>query len=339
MTDPARTPGSAPESVPEFADVRAAAERLRGVVHRTPVVTCRTLDEMAGRSLFFKCEHLQYVGAFKFRGASNAVALLPGDAAARGVATHSSGNHAQALALAARNRGVPAHIVMPTNAPAVKRDAVAGYGAVIHPCEPTLAAREETAARVVAETGATFVHPYDDARVIAGQGTAALELLEDVPDLDAVVAPVGGGGLMSGTCLAVRALRPKALLFGAEPAGADDAARSLAAGRRIPQTAPDTVADGLRTGLSDLTFSILRGHLETIVTVDDAAILRALRLAWERAKLFVEPSAAVPLAAVLSDGFRALPGLARVGIILSGGNVDLDVLLPLLAHGGNPSRD
>lgn len=319
---------------PTFDDVRAAAERLRGVVHRTPVATCRALDELAGRELFFKCEHLQRVGAFKFRGASNAVALLSDAEAARGVVTHSSGNHAQALALAARRRGIPAHIVMPTGAPAVKRAAVAGYGAVIHECAPTLAAREQTAARVVAETGGVFVHPYNDPRIIAGQGTAALELLEVVPDLDAVFAPVGGGGLMSGTCLAVRARRPATLLFGAEPLGADDAARSLAAGRLLPQTAPHTVADGLRTSLGELTWPILRDHLAGIVTVDDDAILRALRLAWERAKLLIEPSSAVPLAAVLSEGFKARPGIRRVGIILSGGNVDFEALLPVLISGG-----
>jgi threonine dehydratase/serine racemase len=303
--------------------IRAAAARLEGVVHRTPVATCRTLDVIADRRLFFKCEHLQKAGAFKFRGASNAVMLLPDDAAARGVVTHSSGNHAQALALAARQRGVAAHIVMPRDAPPIKRDAVAGYGARIIECEPTLAARESTAAEVQAETGATFIHPYNQADVIAGQGTVALELLEQIADLDAIIAPVGGGGLISGVCLAARALRPELRLFGAEPAGADDAARSFTAGRLIPQTAPDTIADGLRTSLGDLTWPILRDHVESIMTVSDDAIREALGLAWSRAKLLIEPSAATPLAAVLSDEFRALEGMPRVGIVLSGGNFDL----------------
>ena len=312
-------------------DVREAAERLAGVAHRTPVLTCATLDRLAGRRLYFKCENLQRMGAFKFRGAWNSLAALDPTDAARGVVTHSSGNHAQALALAARLRGVPAHIVMPTSAPPVKRAAVAGYGAVIHDCEPTLAAREATAERVLAETGGVFIHPYNHPPIIAGQGTACLELLEEVPDLDAVIAPVGGGGLMSGTCIAARAHSPTIRLFGAEPAGADDAARSLAAGELIPQTGPDTIADGLLTSLGSLTWPILRDHLEAIDAVDDAAILDALRLAWERAKLLIEPSSAVPLAVVLAERFRALEGIGSVGIILSGGNADIVRIGRLLA--------
>ncbi len=304
-------------------DIEEAAARLKGVAHRTPVMTSRLLDELAGRELYFKCEHLQRAGAFKFRGAWNSVAQLSDDEAARGVATHSSGNHAQALALAARLRGIPAHIVMPRTAPAVKRAAVAGYGAHIIECEPTLAARETTARRVVAETGAFFVHPYDHPPTIAGQGTAALDLLEDVPDLDAVVAPVGGGGLMSGTCLAARGLRPDIRLFGAEPAGADDAKRSLVAGERIPQTGPDTIADGLLTSLGELTWPVLRDHLEDIVTVTDEEIVRAMRLVWSRMKQLVEPSGAVSVAAVLTDGFGNLQGLSKVGVVISGGNVDI----------------
>ena len=303
-------------------DIRAAAARLHGVAHRTPVMSSRLIDEIAGRRLFFKCEHLQRVGAFKFRGAWNAVSQLDDAIAARGVVTHSSGNHAQALALAAALRGIPAHIVMPRTAPAVKREAVAGYGARIVACEPTLAARETAAAEVLAETGGTLIHPFDYAPTIAGQGTAALELLEDVSDLDAVIAPVGGGGLMAGTCLCVRGLSPRIRLFGAEPAGADDAARSLAAGERIPQTGPDTIADGLLAGLGDLTWPVLRDHLEEILTVDDDEIRAALRLFWSRTKQLIEPSAAVPVAAVLGDRFRSLDGLGRVGVILSGGNVD-----------------
>ena len=309
-----------------IAEVRGAARRIAGAAHRTPVATCATLDRLAGRSLYFKCEHLQKVGAFKFRGATNAVALFGEERAARGVVTHSSGNHAQALALAARRRGVPAHIVMPTSAPAVKRAAVEGYGARVIPCAPTLQAREDTTARVLTETGGSLVHPYDDPHVIAGQGTAALELLEDVPGLDAILAPVGGGGLMAGTCVATRGAAPGVRLWGSEPAGADDAARSLAAGRLIPQTAPNTVADGLLTSLGERTWPILRDHLEGILTATDEAIIHAMRLLWERAKLLVEPSAAVPLAALLSGGLAGHPEIRRVGIILSGGNVQVDRL-------------
>ena len=306
-------------------DIRAAARRLEGAAHRTPVATCRTLDETAGRRLFLKCEHFQRVGAFKFRGAFNALARRAEDGEATpAVVTHSSGNHAQALALAARMRGIPAHIVMPSNASAPKRRAVEGYGATVISCEPTLPAREETAARVLEETGGVMIPPYDHPDIIAGQGTAALELLEQVPDLDAVIAPVGGGGLASGTCIAVRALRPEARVFAAEPLGADDAARSFRSGAWVPQTDPRTVADGLLTSLGELTWPILRDHLEDVLTVEEDAIVSAMRLAWERAKLMIEPSAAVPLAAALALGDR--PGLERVGVILSGGNVDLDRL-------------
>ncbi len=307
-------------------DIRDAARRLAGVAHRTPVVTCAALDRPAGRSLFLKCENFQKVGAFKFRGAWNAVKKLPDAVAARGVVTHSSGNHAQALALAARLRGIPAHIVMPRTAPAVKRRAVEGYGARVIECEPTLPAREETAAAVLAETGGTLIHPYNHPDVIAGQGTAALELLEEVPGLDAVIAPVGGGGLLAGTALAARGLAPAVRVFAAEPAGADDAARSKAEGRLLPQTGPRTVADGLLTSLGELTWPVLRDLVERVVTVSDAEVVAAMRLVWERAKLVIEPSAAVPVAAVLGDEFRRVEGLRRVGVLLSGGNVDLDRL-------------
>jgi len=310
--------------VPALSDVLAAAERLDGDVRRTPVLTCSSLDDIVGMRLFFKCENFQTVGAFKFRGATNAVRLLSEDDAGRGVVTHSSGNHAQALALAARRRGIPAWIVMPSGAPAIKRAAVEGYGATVVACEPTLEAREAGAARVGAETGATFVHPYDDARVIAGQGTAALELLDDVLGLDAVIAPVGGGGLMSGTCVTVHGLNPGVRLYGAEPERADDARRSLDAGRRIPVGKADTMADGLRTSLSDLTFGILQTHLDGLPTVSEDEIASAMRHVWERMKIVIEPSSAVALAACA----RLHPELAgkRVGIILSGGNVDLDHL-------------
>ncbi len=305
-----------------FDDVLIAHERIAGRVHRTPVLTCGTLNELSGRSLFFKCENMQRVGAFKFRGATNAVLSLEDAIASRGVCTHSSGNHAQALALAARQRGIPAWIVMPTSAPEVKRRAVEGYGATIVPCEPTLEARETTCDGVINDTGATLVHPYDDPRVIAGQGTAARELIEEVGELDVIMAPVGGGGLMSGSCITTRAMLPDATLVGAEPTGADDAARSLAAGELVPQTGPDTICDGLLTSLGDLTWPILRDHLQQIITVDDSEVIDAMRLAWERMKIIIEPSSATALAAVLSGGFSSIVG-ERVGIIFTGGNVDL----------------
>ena len=312
-----------------------AAERIAGVAHVTPVATCATLDSLAGRALFFKSEHLQKVGAFKFRGAINALRALHTATAARGVVTHSSGNHAQALALAARLSEVPAHIVMPSNANPVKRAAVEGYGARVISCEPTLEARETTAAAVLEETGGTLIPPYDDPLIIAGQGTAALELLAAIPALDALVAPVGGGGLLAGTCIAARGRRDGAkpareqrpLVFAAEPSGADDCARSVAAGKLIPQTDPHTIADGLLTSLGQHTWPILRDHVEQVLVVDDEQIVEAMRLLWQCAKLLVEPSAAVPLAAILAHRarFDALD-LTRVGVILSGGNVDLDHL-------------
>lgn len=309
--------------LPTFDDVRAAAQRIKGLAHRTPVMTCATIDRLAGRRLFFKCEQWQKVGAFKFRGACNAVRLLRSDEAQRGVITHSSGNHAQALALAARLHDIAATIVMPSNAPAVKREAVEAYGARVVLCEPTLEARETTVARLQAESGAVLIPPYNHPHVIAGQGTVALELVEDVPDLDAIVAPVGGGGLVSGICLAAKGIKPALRVFAAEPLGADDAARSKAAGRLIPQTAPRTIADGLLTSLGDLTWPFIRDQVEQVVTVSEDEIRAAWRLLAERAKLLVEPSAAVALAATLSAAFRGLNGVARVGVVLSGGNVQL----------------
>jgi threonine dehydratase len=316
--------------LPTYADVEAAAARIAPFVHRTPVVTSTSLDRAAGATLFFKCENLQRVGAFKMRGASNAVWSLGEEEARRGVLTHSSGNHGAALARAATQRGIRSWVVMPASAPASKRRAVEGFGATVVTCAPTLQAREETAARLLAETGAVMVHPYDDARVIAGQGTAARELLEDVPDLDLVVAPIGGGGLLAGTALAAAALQPRAAVWGAEPTGADDAQRSLAAGHIVAVASPRTVADGLRATIGELPFAVLAAHRVRIATVDDAATLAAMRLFWERAKLIVEPSAAVPIAAVLSP---AIPAEGkRVGVILSGGNLDLPD--PLLASAG-----
>jgi len=310
---------------PDLPAIRRAQERIAAFAHRTPILTSRHLDERTGARLHLKCENFQRVGAFKFRGATNAVRSLAPEEAARGVLTHSSGNHAQALALAARQREIPCWVVMPKGAPRVKRAAVIGYGATVVECESTLAAREETARRVGEETGATFIHPYDDERVVAGAGTAALELLEHAPEpLDVVIAPVGGGGLASGTAIAAHGVDPRIRVLGAEPAGADDAWRSLREGRRLPQEDPRTVCDGLRTALSDLTFSILREHLEEIVRVPDEATIEAMRLVWERVKIVIEPSSAIVIAAAFAVRER-LRG-RRVGLILSGGNVDLDHL-------------
>ena len=307
-------------------DVREAARRIASWAQVTPVMTCGTLNRRAGKTLFFKCEQWQKVGAFKFRGACNAVRKLTPEAAAKGVVTHSSGNHAQALALAARMRGIPAHVVMPRNAPQVKRNAVAEYGARIVLCEPTLPARETTTAQVQKETGATLIPPYNHPDVIAGQGTIALELAEQAPLLEAIIAPIGGGGLISGLTIAAQALNPKIRVFAAEPLGADDAARSKTAGKLIPQTAPKTVADGLLTSLGDLTWPVVRDLVERVITVSEEQIIEAMRLVWERAKLLIEPSAAVAVAAVLSGEFQALTDIHHVGIVLSGGNVDLERL-------------
>jgi len=309
----------------DLAAIEEARERIRDHVHLTPVITCQALDDISGRQLFFKCENLQKVGAFKFRGATNAVLTLTDEQAAHGVVTHSSGNHAQAVALAAQTRGIAAHIVMPSNAPSIKRAAVEGYGARVISCEPTLEARESTAREVIARTGASFIHPYNDARVIAGQGTTALELLEQVPGLDAIITPVGGGGLVSGVSIVCRSLAPGIKVLAAEPAGADDAARSMEAGELIPQRAPSTIADGLLTSLGDLTWPIIRDHVERIVRVDDQAIIAAMKIFWQRAKLVIEPSAATALAPLLDDSLADLDA-DRVGVILSGGNVDLEKL-------------
>lgn len=307
-----------------LADIRRAAPRIAPLIHRTPVLTSERIDQIAGCRIFFKCENFQKAGAFKMRGAANAVLSLSEAERQRGVATHSSGNHGQALARAAQVVGCPAYIVMPTTAPAVKQRAVAGYGAEITFCEPTLAARETTLAEVVARTGATFVHPYNDERVIAGQGTAALELIEEIGPLDTVMTPVGGGGLLSGTALTTHGLLPAAQVVAGEPAGADDAYRSLRAGRIIPSEAPRTLADGLLTSLGDKTFPIIQEHVLRIITVSEAEIVTAMRLVWERMKIVIEPSCAVPLAALLKEkeSFAA----QRVGIILTGGNVDLEKL-------------
>jgi len=310
--------------VPEFEDIKQAHKRIKPFIHHTPVMTSKLINEITGGFLFFKCENLQKVGAFKYRGATNAVLSLSDEQAARGVATHSSGNHAAALALAARSRGIKAYIVMPENAPEVKKIAVQGYGAEITFCEPTLAAREQTLEKVVARTGAAFIHPYNNFNVVCGQGTAALELIEDIGIPDIMLAPIGGGGLMSGTALTTRALAPDCSIYGTEPAGADDAFRSFKAGHIIPSDKPKTIADGLLTSLSTLTFSVIKNNLDDIVTVTEEEIVIAMRLIWERMKIIVEPSSAVPLAAVIAKKIDV--NGKKTGIILSGGNVELNKL-------------
>jgi threonine dehydratase len=308
----------------DLSSIRDAQERIRQGVHLTPVLRSSALDQMASRELFFKCENFQKVGAFKMRGALNAILSLPPEVRKKGVVTHSSGNFAQAVALSAREAGIEARIVMPNNAPRVKVDAVRGYGGKVVFCEPTLVARESTAALEVEDSGGTLLHPFDQDEVIAGQGTVGLELVDQIPNLDAVVVPVGGGGLISGIALALSEINPSIRIFGAEPAGADDAARSKAAGRWILQEAPNTVADGLLTSLGERTWPVIRDKVESISVVDDDAILASMRLIWERMKIVVEPSAAIALAAVLQEPLFVEPGIQRVAVVLSGGNVDLD---------------
>ncbi|MGE0929399.1 pyridoxal-phosphate dependent enzyme [Peijinzhouia sedimentorum] len=305
-------------------DIQEAHARIAPMIHKTPVLTSDSLNKIAGCEVFFKCENFQKVGAFKMRGAANAVSLLSDDEASKGVATHSSGNHAAALAKAAQTRGIKAYIVMPRTAPTIKKKAVAGYGAEIVECEPTLQARESTLADIVAKTGATFVPPYNDYAVITGQATCALELLQQVPNLDIAMAPVGGGGLLAGTALSVHYISPNTRIIAGEPAGADDAFRSLEAGKIIPIENPKTIADGLLTSLGDKTFPIIQKYVEQIIRVEDAEIIAAMRMIWERMKIIIEPSCAVPFAAVLKepDTFKN----KRVGIILTGGNVDLEKL-------------
>jgi threonine dehydratase len=309
---------------PTLHDIREAAKRIKPYAHRTPVLTNESLNGQVGSQVFLKCENLQKVGAFKFRGACNAVYSLSDEEAMRGVCTHSSGNHAAALALAARMRGIPAYIVMPNNAPSVKKNAVAGYGGLITFCEPTLEARESTLDRIRLDTGANVVHPYNDERVIAGQGTAALELLEDYPDLDVIIAPVGGGGLLSGTSIAATEIKKGIRVIAGEPEMADDAFRSMKSGEIIPSKNPKTIADGLLTSLGSLTFPIIQNRVEQIVTVSEAGIIASMKFIWERAKIIIEPSSAVAIG-VLWENKIDLSGL-KVGVIISGGNVDLEKL-------------
>jgi len=307
--------------IPTQADIIAAHECIQPYIHRTPVLRSRSIDQIAGASLFFKCENFQKVGAFKMRGASYAVQTLTDAEKAKGVATHSSGNHAQAVALSAKNEGIPAYIVMPENAPTAKRKATAGYGAEIITCAATLASRQTTLEQVVERTGATFIHPYNDYNVITGQATTAKELIEAVDKLDVLMAPIGGGGLMSGTALAAKYWLPSAAVIGSEPALVDDAYRSFHSGQLKTNERTDTIADGLRTNLGPKTFGIIREEVDAIYRVSEAEIVAAMRLIWERMKIIVEPSCAVPLAAVLKQP-QFFAG-KRIGIILTGGNVDL----------------
>jgi threonine dehydratase len=314
-----------PSELPGFDEVLAAAARIAPHAHVTPVLRSRSLDELSGAQLFFKCENLQRGGAFKFRGACNAVWSLSEEEAARGVLTHSSGNHGAALALAARTRGIHAHVVVPRGAVPAKLAAIRAYGAALHECEPTLAAREAMAAQLQAQTGARMVHPFTDPLVIAGQGTAALELLSQAGGLDVLLTPVGGGGLVGGSAIAVAGSGAPTRVLGAEPAGASEAHDSLARGVRITQHPADTVCDGLRGTLGEINFALMRQHGIEIITVADADTLAAMRLLWERLKLLVEPSSAIAFAALLRE--RARFAGQRVGLLLSGGNVDLDALL------------
>lgn len=322
-------PRKLPDAMPDLDSIRAAHARIRPLIHRTPVLTSERLDALCGGRLWFKCENFQKTGAFKARGAANAVFALDSDLAARGVATHSSGNHAAALARAAKLRGIPAHIVMPSNSSAAKIRAVEGYGGKLTFCEPNQAARESTCARIIAETGATLIHPFENEEVMAGQGTVALELFEDAPALELILCPVGGGGLLAGTAIATRQLRPHVAVIATEPAEAADTARSFRAGHIVPLTQTTTIADGLRTTIGAPNFAIAQRCVDEVVTVSEAGIIAAMRLLWESLKIVIEPSAAVPYAAILEEKITVRD--RNVGVILTGGNVDLDAL-PWIAH-------
>lgn len=309
---------------PEVEAIHEASKRILPFIHRTPVLTSKSIDEILKSQLYFKCENFQKVGAFKYRGATNTIQQLSSSQLQHGVATHSSGNHAQALALAAKIKKVKAYIVMPTNAPTSKKEAVINYGANVIECEPTLEARESTLNQVINEKKVYSIHPYNDYRIIAGQATAAKELIEDIQNLDFLIAPVGGGGLLSGSALSVKYFSPNTKTIGAEPSGADDAFKSFEAGEIIPSINPNTIADGLLTSLGSKTFPIIKEYVEQILTVDDSVIIEAMKLIWQRMKIIVEPSAAVPLAVVM-DNQHIFYG-KKIGIILSGGNVDFDKL-------------
>lgn len=311
-------------SLPTYEDVKAAHERIAPYIHRTPILTSSYLNGLTGADLFFKCENFQKASAFKVRGACNAVFGLTEEQAARGVATHSSGNHALSLSYAAGRRGIPCYVVMPRTAPQAKKDAVRGYGGIITECEPSTSSREEVFARVQAETGAEFVHPYNDERVIAGQATCSKELLEDVGGLDAIVAPIGGGGMVSGTCLTCSAVAPYTEIYAAEPEAADDACQSFRKGEIVAYDAPQTIADGLKVPLKERTWHFVRNHVTDVLLASEQEIVDAMKLTWQRMKIVIEPSCAVPLAVILKnpDIFAG----KRVGVIITGGNVDLDKL-------------
>lgn len=312
------------KNIPSIKDIQDAAERLAGIAHNTPIMTNNTIDKLSGCKLLFKCENFQKVGAFKFRGAYNAVASLSKEKLEKGVVTHSSGNHAAALTLSAKLNNTKAYIVMPKTAPELKKKAVKSYGAEITYCEPTLKSREETAQKVIDKTGATFVHPFNNYSIIAGQATAAMELINEYGKLDYILTPVGGGGLLSGTSLLANYLSPKTKVIGCEPEGADDAYRSFRDGKIYPSENPDTICDGLLTSLGEKTFEVIRKYVDEIITVDDESNIEAMRLVWERMKVIIESSSAVPLAVVLNNKNKFKDKL--VGIILSGGNVDLNKL-------------
>jgi threonine dehydratase len=311
-------------SIPTYADVEAAHRRIAPYIHRTPILTSSYLDGLTGAELFFKCENFQKAGAFKVRGACNAVFGLSDEKARRGVATHSSGNHALSLSYAAGRRGIPCHVVMPRTAPQAKKDAVRGYGGIITECDPSTSSREEVFARVQAETGAEFVHPYNDERVIAGQGTCSKEMIEDLGALDAVVAPIGGGGMVSGSCLTLSTIAPGTEIYAAEPEAADDAYQSFKQGKIVAYDAPQTVADGLKVPLKERTWHFVSKYVTDVLTASEQEIIDAMKLTWQRMKIVIEPSCAVPLAVILKnpDVFAG----KRVGVIITGGNVDLDTL-------------
>jgi len=310
--------------IPTLEDMLVAHERIKPHIHRTPVLTSAFLNELTGAELFFKCENFQKAGAFKVRGASNAVFGLDEETAKAGVATHSSGNHALSLSYAAGRRGIPCHVVMPKTAPQAKKDAVRGYGGLITECEPSTSSREAVFADVQQKTGAEFVHPYNDHRVIAGQGTCSKELMEQTDGLDAVIAPIGGGGMVSGTCLTLSNLAPEVKIYAAEPEQADDAARSFRSGHIIADDAPVTVADGLKVPLKELTWHFVSNHVSDILTASEQEIVEAMRMIWARLKIVMEPSSAVPLATILKN--RDVFAGKRVGVIITGGNVDLGKL-------------
>lgn len=310
--------------LPTYDDVQAAHERIAPHIHRTPILTSRYFDDLTGASLFFKCENFQKAGAFKARGASNAVFGLDEQTAQRGVATHSSGNHALSLSYAAGRRGIPVTVVMPRTAPEAKKAAVRGYGGRIVECEPSTSSREAVFAEVVAESGAEFVHPYNDPRVIAGQGTCSKEMIEELGELDAIIAPIGGGGMVSGCCLTLSNIAPKTKIYAAEPKNADDAFRSFRAGHIIADDAPETVADGLKVPLKDITWHFVSNHVEDVLLATEDEIIDAMQLIWQRMKIVMEPSSAVPLATILKNS--ELFAGKRVGVIITGGNVDLGKL-------------